>query len=381
MKKTWLKVGAVFAGWSVLAIMWATSAHARLVLAGHLDPFWTRLFRSLLDYWIYAALTPLVFWAAWKFRFQRGRIIRAILAHTLTLAVFSELHRAASGLLAGSSATALRLGTHPLRTLWLNVDNDLWMYWPLVVIWNLIQYYSQYRERDVMAARLETQLARAQLDLLKAQIQPHFLFNTLNSIASLMHEDANVADDMIADLSYMLRQSLDLQADQEISLQHELDLLEAYVRIQKRRFEDRLSVNIDITAGIRDALVPSFLCQPLVENAIRHGIGEHARAGVVYVMGYRRDESIILQVRDNGRGLPAHYTEGIGLSNTRKRLEQLYGQRQSMKLEGNRDGGLTVTIELPFRAGTFMEDNHHDSNGHSGRRTASPAAHPLPAEN
>lgn len=380
VKRFALKFAAIASAWSLLAVVWAVDMHARLLMAGRPDQFGSRLLKSLLDYWIYAALTPLVFWVARRFRFMRGAYLRALLAHAGCFFVFSALHLVASSLLQLPGAPEPHFSGARLRTaLLLNFYNDVWMFWPLVVIWNLIDYYHRYRERDLIAARLQTELARAQLDLLRAQIHPHFLFNTLNSIAGLMHEDVNAADDMLNDLSYMLRQALDSQTNQEITLDKELELLEAYVRIQKRRFEERLEFTVDVTPSIREALVPAFVCQPLVENAIRHGVDGQSGVGKIAIKGFRKDTSVVLEIYDNGRGLPASYSEGVGLSNIRRRLAQLYGVRQSMNLASNEGRGVTVTIELPFQraAGEPKREIDGDSNSNRGRRTAGTAAPAL----
>jgi len=177
---------------------------------------------------------------------------------------------------------------------------------------------------------------------------------------------------MLADLSYMLRTSLRSTAGQEITLERELDLLRAYLRIQKRRFEDRLRVTISPAPETVHAKVPTFILQPLVENAIRHGIQPLSRAGNILVSSTRVVDDLILQVTDNGSGLQENYNEGIGLSNTRERLRQLYGESQAVRLSSAPDKGTTVTITLPFRAAEkeVLQADDEDSDAYRGRRTA-----------
>ena len=245
--------------------------------------------------------------------------------------------------------------------------SDVWMYFPLVWLQNLRDYYRQFREREVTAARLEAQLTRSQLELLRNQLRPHFLFNALNSVSALMAEDAQAAEDMLADLSYMLRESLRGSANQEISLRQELDLLTAYMRIQHRRFEDRLEINTDVEPACLEAQTPSFLLQPLVENAIRHGIAPLSRIGRIEIAAGHLDGHLVLRVTDNGSGLAPDFKEGIGLSNTRQRLAQLYGPGQSLQVRNNTDQGVTVRISIPFHlANQTNEVAHANPNNDRG---------------
>jgi LytS/YehU family sensor histidine kinase len=167
--------------------------------------------------------------------------------------------------------------------LWLrfiaSLYDSLWMYWPAVVIWSLIDYYQRYREREMRAALLKEQLRGAELQVLRSQLHPHFLFNTLNSVASLMHEDVQAADDMLGDLSSLLRVYLTSNDEQEVRLRQEIQLLDTYIRIQTRRFEGRLSSQLDVPAELLDAAIPSLLLQPLVENSILHGIAQRPSQG------------------------------------------------------------------------------------------------------
>jgi sensor histidine kinase YesM len=245
------------------------------------------------------------------------------------------------------------------------------MYWPIVLIWNAYEYYQRYLERDSRAAQLEAQLTRAELEALRNQLHPHFLFNTLNSIASLMHEDLQGADDMIADLSYMLRAYLKDTDMQEISLRQELDLLETYLRIQMRRFEDRLSYELDVAETLYNAAVPTLLLQPFVENAILHGIAPKNTPGRVVVSARQSGVHLVLTVSDDGVGFTPGECEGIGVSNSRSRLKQLYGEDQSVELVSAPGQGTRVTVKLPFQfilpnAGSLGDE---DTNVDRGRRT------------
>lgn len=210
-----------------------------------------------------------------------------------------------------------------------------------------ISYFREARDRQQLEARLE----RAQLQTLKLQLQPHFLFNTLNTITALISVDPRVAERMVSGLSELLRLSLRNAGEQEVPLARELELLAHYVSIQQIRFRDRLTVSLDVAADAIHALVPNFILQPLVENAIRHGVGPRAAPGHVDVRAYRQNGTLHLRVADDGIGArpSAPSGEGIGLSNTRARLEHLYGHDHTFQARSGAEGGFVVDIAIPFR--------------------------------
>lgn len=213
-----------------------------------------------------------------------------------------------------------------------------------------VQYYGRFRERQLESARLETRLAQAQLEILRSQLEPHFLFNTLNSIAALTRRDPEAAERMTLQLSSLLRVSLDCDGAQLVPLQQELRLLQSYLDIQQTRFQDRLTVRMAIDPGSLSLLVPSIMLQPLVENAIRHGIARSAAPGRLEISASKQGESLIIEIEDNGVGLMTGAqtsSSGFGLRNTRARLEQLYGNRHRLRLQSGQGGGCRVTLELP----------------------------------
>jgi LytS/YehU family sensor histidine kinase len=199
--------------------------------------------------------------------------------------------------------------------------------------------------------QLEARLARAQLQSLKLQLHPHFLFNTLNTITALLHTDPRAAERVVSGLSELLRLSLNNVGEQEVPLARELELLEHYIGIQQIRFQDRLRVSFDVEADARQALVPNLMLQPLVENAIRHGIAPRASPGQVAVRARRNDGVLELRVEDDGVGEDprALHRDGVGLGNTRARLLSLYGSAHRFEARGRANGGFTVAIEIPFR--------------------------------
>jgi two-component sensor histidine kinase len=221
--------------------------------------------------------------------------------------------------------------------------------WAMLGVGHALRSYSKYWERTLVSARLETQLARAQLQVLKMQLHPHFLFNTLNTISALIHSDGERADQMVARLGDLLRQTLEHSGGEEVPLRRELDFVESYLEIDRIRFGSRLSVQVDVDPEALGATLPCLLLQPLVENAIRHGIDQKAGPGRLAIRARRAGRWLRLQVEDNGPGLPPDVEEGIGLSNTRARLRQLYGDAHAFVLQGGAATGTCVTVEVPFR--------------------------------
>ena len=208
-------------------------------------------------------------------------------------------------------------------------------------------YHRESRDRE----QLEVQLAQAQVQSLKLQLHPHFLFNALNTITALIGQDPHAAERMVSGLSDLLRLSLRHATEQEVPLERELEILQHYLEIQQIRFADRLTVRYDIDDTARHAMVPNLLLQPLVENAIRHGIAPRAAPGTILVSAHVVGDMVRLSVEDDGVGPgPSSGGEGIGLRNTRARLERLYGNRHSLELRGGTDGGFVVRIDIPFRS-------------------------------
>jgi signal transduction histidine kinase len=211
-----------------------------------------------------------------------------------------------------------------------------------------LAYHRKYREREVHALQLAAQLAQAELQVLKMQLQPHFLFNTLHAISALIHKDVELADRMVARLGELLRSTLENVGTQQVRLRDELDFIKPYLEIEQARLGSRLSVLLDIDPETMGASVPNLILQPLVENAIRHGIAPRSGPGRLEILARRENGHVQLQVRDNGRGLAANYTEGVGVTNTRARLRQLYGEAHQFVMRNRPGGGLEVTVAVPF---------------------------------
>jgi two-component system LytT family sensor kinase len=227
----------------------------------------------------------------------------------------------------------------------------LLLYTVTVVLYYALEYYRAYHSRELRSSQLETMVVRAQLDALRNQLQPHFLFNTLHAISALMARDVQAARRMMARFSDVLRLALDEPEQHEVALTQELRFLDQYLDLQRMRFGDRLDVELDIAPSTLDCHVPRLILQPLVENALTHGIGSRAGAAHLRVAAESIDGTLRLHVEDDGPGLSSGrgelLSEGVGLRNTRARLMHLYGDSASLELTDVESGGLCVTITIP----------------------------------
>jgi LytS/YehU family sensor histidine kinase len=225
-------------------------------------------------------------------------------------------------------------------------------YWVIVLSSHTFNYYRSFRRGELNAAQLRTQLAQAQLEALKMQLQPHFLFNTLHSISALLNKDVEGARTMITRLGDFLRLTLENSGAQEVPLQQEIEFLNGYLEIERIRFQDRLTTNVDIDPAVLDVRVPNLILQPIVENAMRHAVATNPKAGRIEIVATARNGMLRIEVRDNGPGLPlapatSALKHGVGLANTRARLERLYGSNHRFELANRPAGGFIVTLEIP----------------------------------
>ncbi|HJQ71320.1 MAG TPA: histidine kinase [Blastocatellia bacterium] len=351
--------------WSLIFIIWTLFG---LFLASQMymdysrsdRPFkWQKILLLEMSYgYIWALLTPLMLWLARKFRIERNHWQESLTIHIFASLFIGFTTRLAHDLMfyffvydGARPITLVRV----LQNVYLIFDYGMLIYWVILLINYSFDYYRRYQEGEVKASRLETQLAQAELQALKMQLQPHFLFNTLHSISALLHKDVNAADTMIARLGDFLRLTLENAGTQEVSLQEEIEFLRCYLEIERMRFRDRLTVQINIEPDALAARVPNLILQPIVENAIRHGIAPRSKPGRIEISARRQDGLLQVQVTDDGPGLPTNghskgiLKEGVGLANTQARLQQIYGKTHRLDLSNAPLGGLTVTLEIPFK--------------------------------
>jgi two-component system, LytTR family, sensor kinase len=293
---------------------------------------------------------------ALRFRLQRNNWLRRLPAYLLGMLLFSAAHTTLMWLTRNLLFPLAGLGSYDYGILFyrylMEFSNQVIFYWLTVAGTHLIAIYRESRERELRTSQLETQLAQAQLQALQSQIQPHFLFNALNTISAVIYEDPQAADMMIVRLSNFLRSLLSSSPSQEVTLREELNFLNLYLDIMRPRFEERLQVTFAVEQGISDALLPKLLLQPLVENSIKHAADPLSGAVSIEVEATRKNGTLLLRVIDNGPGLqsaePSLLNRGVGLSNTAERLKHLYGDRQQLLINNGESGGLLIQVSLPY---------------------------------
>ncbi|HEX2122531.1 MAG TPA: histidine kinase [Thermoanaerobaculia bacterium] len=334
--------------WTIIALYFASQAYFNP--AFRMRPNWGEAVAiNVVYYYIWGLITPLVIALARRFPFRPRRWPWSLAVHLVASVILTAIQIVAAEAVLRTFTTAVyRSG--PFResvttAFSVNFHSSLPTYWLILAVYLAATYY-----RD--ASRLEAQLSRAELDALKMQLNPHFLFNTLNSISSLMYHDVDAAHAMLARLSELLRLTLERPPEQEIALEEEIEFVRRYLDIERIRFEERLRVDIDVERGAERALVPSLALQPLVENAIHHGIARRTAGGSIEIRARRDGESLHLLVRNEcSDGLqPAENAHPhVGLANTRARLQSLYGARQRFAY-GVRDGMFEVEMVIPCSA-------------------------------
>jgi two-component system LytT family sensor kinase len=319
--------------------------------------YWRWMVILNFAYWyILAALTPAIVWLSQHFRFERQGLARAMAVHLPSMIVFCLAHSmgvtAVSWRLAIAAGKPFEWWEQVQRSLVRNLDWEMVTYGAIVGVSHAVLYYRESRDRALAAASLETKLVAAQLKALQHQLHPHFLFNTLHAISTLMHRDVEAADRTLMQLSDLLRITLENTGQQEITLKVELEFLSKYLQIEQTRFADRLVARFDVQPETLDASVPNFILQPLVENAIKHGIAKKAGPGHIHISARRDGDKLLMEVRDDGVGLSEDaltaLQKGIGVSTTRARLQHLFGADYRFEFH-RQQAGLAVVIAIPWR--------------------------------
>ena len=352
----WMVWGAYLAIWTLPGLAALSYYYLNQTVSAQPMALVYAFVSTLPNWYFWAALAPGIIWLARRYPIERSNWKTMLFAiHLPMMVLLMLLHSLANLLLfyatdmpGHDSLTSGLYRVHFTSRFHANVLT----YWTVLGIYYAYDYYRKFRAREQQAAMLEVRLAQANLRALKMQLHPHFLFNTLNSIAALVRKDENrTAVTMLVRLGEFLRLALENKGVQEIPLQQELDFLTRYLDIEKIRFQERLSVQVDAEPAVLDAYVPNMILQPLVENAIHHGIALQPGGGRIEIQARREGDTLVMQVRDNGPGLDpdkAPRRQGVGLANTRERLENLYGSEQSFTLRNAEKGGLAASITIPF---------------------------------
>ena len=342
--------------WTVLGLFFFSQGLAQRLFRHDPTPWWHYLVGWLIGVYIWALLTPAILWLGRRFSIERHNWISRVALHLLLAAGFSAFELSLESVL---YARLHLFGITFAQLLLIGFHGGILDYWIVLGLQWGVLYYRGYQERsrevlkfELQASELQSQLVSAQLNALKMQLQPHFLFNTLNAITVLVRQQKSKdAEQMLGYLSDLLRGVLEDVDAQEVSLRRELEYLQLYLAIEKVRFADRLQVEILTDPGTQEASVPQLILQPIVENAIRHGIGRRSSAGRILISASKINGSVELRVQDDGPGLspgdPSR-EQGIGLTNTRERLQQLYGRNATLEIENCDRGGVIVTMNIPF---------------------------------
>jgi two-component system, LytTR family, sensor kinase len=354
MTKPVKKWGIIFLCWTAVALFLASQSSLYAASRGRGSDFGEALAVYLVCSYSWFLLTPFILLLASRFTLSRPRAVRHVVYHA-----------GAAVLLALISLLMVELGSRQLfpsqrfdftilegwrRLIGEELHAGVIRYGAVVGIAHTFAYYTGLRERRMTEAGLRAQLAEARLEVLKRQLQPHFLFNTLNSISVLMFEDPKVANRMLSRLSDLLRTGLSNELPDEVTLEREIDFLGRYLDIERIRFGERLTIRLEIDEETLGASVPNLMLQPLVENAIKHGVTSIDGPSTITISAARAGDELRLEVRDNGRGVARDARPGVGLSNTIARLRHLYGDAQRLELLSAGDGGAAVQISIPFRS-------------------------------
>ena len=352
--------GIIVAVWTVLAFFFTGQLYYSRLLSARPLTWRDAASQQFIYPYLWALGTVFVLWLADRFPVEGARWGRHTLLHLLFATGFVIF-------ISGSFQMIYHFlfvhapGKHyepwmALQWIIYNSSENYGIYGLLLLLNQVFRYYRRFREGELRASRLQTQLTLAQLEALKMQLQPHVLFNPLHSISALLLRDPDAADRMIARLGDFLRLTLENSGTQQVSLQKELEFLTCYLEIERVRFQDRLTTSVDVEPSALDIPVPNLILQPIVENALRHGVAQTRGPGRVEISAKRENGLLRIRVWDNGPGLKAitrpddGLKVGLGLSNTRARLDQLYGASHRFEMENAPGGGLLVTLEIPATA-------------------------------
>ncbi len=304
---------------------------------------------------IWAFSTPIVIAISRRFPIERKTWIRRVSLHLIVSFTLSFFQCLAHGLIRIVILhPAFSENTSILRqSLFYNIDKMMMVYFIILFVDHGVSYSRKLKENEVRASKLEAQLMQAQLQALKMQLHPHFLFNTLNAVTTLLHKDPMAAERMIVRLGDLLRFTLEKAGTQLVPLQEEIQFLKSYLEIEQIRFHDRISIVFDVPLDTVDLQVPIFLLQPLVENAIKHGFAPSSAPGKIEIIARRENSALRLLVKDNGAGIRSKtgsgVREGVGISNTKAQLRQLYNSSFNFELINSENGGTTASISIPLR--------------------------------
>ena len=373
LNMNWRRTALLFAGWTLVSVIFAAISYAAAIGENNKEfGFGAALRLNLVQFYLWAILSPFLFRFSRRFPIEfRPLNFRNLLLYFPAVISFAGVHQTIHLAVLWSITPRWRQRFPALIDCYrsyfgFGFYNDLIIASLIVIAVHALLYYRNFRASELAQSSLKTQLAQSQLKALKMQLHPHFLFNTLHSISSLVLEDPPKANSMIARLGDFLRLTLDNSDQQLVSLKQETEFLRCYLEIEQVRFGDRLTVAFELEPQTLSAQVPHLILQPVVENAVQHGIAPRATRGHITIEARRLNSLLRLEVRDNGPGITSNGIslgmKGVGLSNVRARLDQIYGSDFRFELMNSRDGGLAVVMEIPFQreANFSMGDSKHE---------------------
>jgi two-component system, LytTR family, sensor kinase len=334
------------AAWIIVGLVFTSQLHFFAARTGGKMSWLDSLVWEIPRWLLWAFFAPFVTRLARKYPVHKENATKLILLHTFFGVLFSLVHLVSFILIFHGIRTWM--GDHGKFFDTLQFAFALDFHVGVAVYWLLV-LLRQSRDSEQRIARLHAELSQAQLQALKMQLHPHFLFNTLNSISSYLRKDVEIADEMIGRLGDFLRITLQNSGAQEIQLQQELNFLKQYLEIEQLRFQDRLHADFNIATDTLTALVPNLILQPIVENAVRHGVSAKSGPGTIQISARRVDSKLQITISDNGPGIPEQPKQGIGISSTRNRLQQMYGAQGAFQILNQNEGGTIVILEMPFR--------------------------------
>lgn len=353
----WARAALIFGIWTLIGLVFSVQWYFA-AFRSEQPVAWTRALYVQMSWgYLWALATPLVLWLVHRFPIDKQNWLRNSLTHLLTSTLLIFLIGIVGHIILylnyGRSAGRPFMFQNSLRHAVNNYTEGMGVYLLITFLAYAYSYYQRYRQGELRASQLEAQLSQAQLQALKMQLHPHFLFNTLHSISALLHKDTESARKMITRLGDFLRLTLENSGTQEVTLKQEMEFLRCYLEIERIRFQDRLTTRVFVDPDALDTRVPNLILQPIVENAIRHGIAPRSTPGEIEIRAKQEDGFLRIQVRDNGPGLPMNrsvdslFKKGLGLMNTQTRLDRLYGVEHRFKIANDPAGGLAVTLEIP----------------------------------
>jgi two-component system, LytTR family, sensor kinase len=351
--RTWL---LLFFLYTLIALLTFGYVYLDDLTRQHTGTLSRRLLEQVTGAYSALVLLPLIFRYSRSLLFSSRPWFIRLGLHLLGATAYSLIHTSLMAVSRWTLSPVLGMGSYDYGIMRfrypMEYSNDLVGYTLIVVIYFFFERLRIAQAQQLAAAELQTKLAQSQLENLRLQVQPHFLFNTLNTISAVMYEDIHAADDMLSQLSDLLRLTLRCSRSHEIPLEEELQITRRYLELMQRRFEGKLSVSYDIDFSLLPSFVPQLILQPLVENSLRHGMKPNGEKMDLAISAQRDNGSLILRVSDTGAGLSSpgsnSQTSGIGLANIRGRLSQLYGSNATLSLENRVSGGVEVSLRLPY---------------------------------